>query len=100
LKNDRFTNPHFCALCRAVSIFKAYELVTTSPTVQASWAKAGFEYCKQDDTYYLPVTDGKIREMPEFSKVWRFNSPIDSLSARRRAQKLGFVNRAEIHFGA
>ena len=27
-----------------VRIFKAYEMVTTSSTIRASWVKAGFEY--------------------------------------------------------
>jgi hypothetical protein len=34
-----------------VRIFKAYELVTTSTIVRASWKKAGFEDCKLDDTF-------------------------------------------------
>jgi hypothetical protein len=85
LENGRFTNLHFCDLPRAVRISKAYKLVTTGTTGRASWAKAGFEYCKRDDTYYLLVNDGKIRGMPEFFEVWRINFPIESLSARARS---------------
>jgi hypothetical protein len=43
-----------------VRIFKAYELVTTSTTVRASWKKAGFEYCKLDDTFQLSLTMGRF----------------------------------------
>jgi hypothetical protein len=50
-------------------IFKAYELVTTSTIVRTSWKKAGFEYCKLDDTFQLLVNDGKIRDSPEFPEV-------------------------------
>jgi hypothetical protein len=50
-------------------VFKAYELVTTSRTVRASWKKAGFEYYKLDDTFQLFVHDGKIRDSPEFTKI-------------------------------
>jgi hypothetical protein len=87
-KNDTDT----AGIDHVVRIFKAYELVTTRATVRASWAKAGFEYCKRDDRYYLLVNDEKIREMSEFSEVWCINFPIEGLSARRRAQKWGFVN--------
>jgi hypothetical protein len=76
-----------------IRIFKAYKLVTTSTTVRASWAKTGFEYCKREETHYLLVNDGKVREMPEFSEVWRINFPVEGLSARRRAHTCGFVNR-------
>jgi hypothetical protein len=76
-----------------VRIFKAYETVTTSTTVRNSWAKAGFEHCQRDGVSYLVINDGKIRDSPEFSEVWRKNFPIERLSARRRATKWGFMNR-------
>jgi hypothetical protein len=68
-------------------------LVTTSTTVRASCKKAGFEYCKLDDTFQLLVKDGKIRDSPEFAEIWRMNFPLEALSARRRVQKWGFMNR-------
>jgi hypothetical protein len=67
-------------------------LVTTSTTVRASWEKAGFEYCKLDDTFQLLVNDGKIRDSPEFAEIWRMNFPLEGLLARRRVQKWGFMN--------
>jgi hypothetical protein len=70
-----------------VRIFKAYELVTTSTTVRASWKKAGFKYCKLDDTFQLLVNDGKIRDSLEFAEIWRMNFSLVGLSARRRVQK-------------
>jgi hypothetical protein len=76
-----------------VRIFKAYELVTTSTTVRASWEKAGFEYCKLDDTSQLLVNNGGIRDSPEFAEIWRMNFPLDELSARWRVQKWGSMNR-------
>jgi hypothetical protein len=76
-----------------LKIFKAYELVTTSTTVRASWKKAGFEYCKLDDTFQLLVNDGKIRDSPEFAEIWRMNFLLEWLSTRRTAQKWGLTNR-------
>jgi hypothetical protein len=73
-------------------IFKAYELITTSTTVKTSWKKAGFEYCKLDDTFQLLINDGEIWDSPEFAQIWRMNFPLEGLSARGRIQKLGFVN--------
>jgi hypothetical protein len=70
-----------------VKIFKTYELVTISTTVRASWKKAGFEYCKLDDTFQLLVNNGMIRDSPEFTEIWRMNFPLEGLSARRRVQK-------------
>jgi hypothetical protein len=49
-----------------VRIFKADELVTTNTIVRASWKKAGFEYCKLDDTFQLLVNNKKIRDSPIF----------------------------------
>jgi hypothetical protein len=74
-------------------IFKAYESVTTSTTVRASWKKPGLEYCKLDDTFQLLVNDGKIRDSPEFTEIWRMYFPLEGLSAHRRVQKRGFMNR-------
>jgi hypothetical protein len=76
-----------------VRIFKAYQLVPTSTTVRTSWKKAGFEYCKLDDTFQLLVNDGKIRDLPEVAQIWRMNFPLEGLSARRRVQERGFTNR-------
>jgi hypothetical protein len=76
-----------------VRIFKAYEMVTTSSTIRASWVKAGFEYCKRDGAFYLLVNDGKIRDSPEFSEIWRINFPLEALSSRRRSQEWGFMNQ-------
>jgi hypothetical protein len=76
-----------------VRIFKAYELVTISTAVRASWKKARFEYCKLDDTFQLLVNNGKIRDSPEFAEIWRMIFPLEGLSARRRVQKWGFMNR-------
>jgi hypothetical protein len=76
-----------------VRIFKAYELVTTSTTVRTSWKKAGFEYCKLDDTFQLLVNDGKIEDSPEFTEIWRMNFPLERLSDQRRVHKRGFMNR-------
>jgi hypothetical protein len=76
-----------------VRIFKAYEMVTTSTTIRASWVKAGFEYCRRDDAFYLLVNDGKIRDSPDFSEIWRMNFPVEALSTRRRNQKWGLMNQ-------
>jgi hypothetical protein len=76
-----------------VRIFKACELVTTSTTVRVPWKKAGFEYCKLDDTFQFLMNDWKIRDSPEFAKIWGMNCLREGLSARQRGQKLGFMNR-------
>jgi hypothetical protein len=70
-----------------VRIVKANELVTTSTMGRASWKKAGFEYCKLDDTFPLLVNDGKVLDLQEFAEIWHLNFPLEGLSARRRAQK-------------
>jgi hypothetical protein len=67
-----------------VRIFKPYELVSTSTTVRDSWKKAGFEYCRLDDTSQSLVNHGKIRDSPELAEIWRMNFPLEGLSARRR----------------
>jgi hypothetical protein len=76
-----------------VRILKAYELATTGTTLRASWKKVGFEYCKLDDAFQLLVHDGKIRDSPEFTEIWRMSFPLEGSSARRRVQKWGFMNR-------
>jgi hypothetical protein len=42
-------------------IFRAYEEVTTSMMIRASWEKAGFSYHQRDGTFYLAVDEGRIR---------------------------------------
>jgi hypothetical protein len=62
-------------------------------TVRASWKKVGFEYCKLDDTFQLLVNDEKIRDSPELAEIRRMNFPLEGLSARRRVQIWGFMNK-------
>jgi hypothetical protein len=76
-----------------VRIFKTYETVTTSMTVRASWSKAGFEHVLSDGASYLVVNDGKIRDSPDFSQLWRIDFPMERLSERRSRQEWGFMNR-------
>jgi hypothetical protein len=64
-----------------VRIFKAYELVTASTTVRASWKKARFEYYKLDDTFQLLVNDEKIRDSPEFAEICRMNFPLGAIGS-------------------
>jgi hypothetical protein len=74
-------------------IFHAYEGVTTSMMIRASWEKPGLSYHQRDGTFYLAVDEGRIREAQDFCEIWESNYPIESLSAQRRNQKWGWVNR-------
>jgi hypothetical protein len=80
-------------LNHVMRIIRAYESSTTSLTVRSSWEKTGFEFERRDGTWYLVVNEGKIRESPEFAEVWRVNHPEEQLSARRRQQPWGWINR-------
>jgi hypothetical protein len=46
-----------------------------------------------DGVSYLVVHEGKIRDSPDFSELWRIDFPMERLSERRRGQKWGFMNR-------
>jgi hypothetical protein len=85
-------------------VFRAYEQVTTSTTVRASWQKAGFGFVRRDGTYYLWVDEAKIRGSPEFSEIWNIDYPEEALPMRRRQQKWGWLNeatfRVEFHEGS
>jgi hypothetical protein len=74
-------------------IFKVYELVMTNMKVRVSWKTAEFEHCKLDDTFQFLVNDGKIRDSPEFTEIWRMTFLLEGLSAWRRAIQWGFMNR-------
>jgi hypothetical protein len=80
-------------LDHAPRIFRGYESSTTSLTVGGSWEKTGFEFERRDGTWYLVVNEGKIRASPEFAEVWGVNHPEEQLSARRRQQPWGWINR-------
>jgi hypothetical protein len=41
-------------------VFRAYQGVTTSMMIRASWEKAGFGYHQRDGTFYLSVDEGRI----------------------------------------
>jgi hypothetical protein len=67
--------------------------VTTNMMIRASWEKASFSYHQRDGTFYLAVDKGRIRGAPDFCEIWERNYPIESLSAKRRNQKWGWVNQ-------
>jgi hypothetical protein len=70
-----------------------YEAVATSMTIRGSWEKAGFSYQRRDQTSYLAIDEGRIRTAPDFREIWERDFPIDSLSARRRNHKWGWLNQ-------
>jgi hypothetical protein len=68
-------------------------MITATKPVRTSWMKGRFENCKRDDAFYLLVNNRKIRDCPEFSLIWRINSPVAALSTRRGQQKRGCMNQ-------
>jgi hypothetical protein len=74
-------------------IFPAYEGVTTSMMIRASWKKAGFSYHRREGIFYITLDERKIRGAPDFGEIWERNYPIESLSAQTRNQKWGWVNQ-------
>jgi hypothetical protein len=55
--------------------FRAYEAVTTSMMIRASWEKAGFSYYQRDETFYLAVDEGRIRGRRIFATFGRGTIP-------------------------
>jgi hypothetical protein len=43
--------------------------------------KTGFEDCQATEALFLLGNDGKIRDSPEFSEIWRVKFPIEEQSA-------------------
>jgi hypothetical protein len=74
-------------------VFRAYEQATTSTTVQGSWQKADFDFITRSGTQYLWVDEAKIRGSPHVLELWAIDYPEESLSQRRRQEKLGWLNR-------
>jgi hypothetical protein len=46
-------------------------MATTSTTVTAYWAKAGFRSIRRNGAHYLSIDEAKIRSSPEFLEVWK-----------------------------
>jgi hypothetical protein len=76
-----------------LTIFRAYDGVTTSMTVRACWEKVVFTEQRRDGTFYFVVYEEKIRTAPDFQKIWERDYPIGSLSARWRSQKWEWLNQ-------
>jgi hypothetical protein len=74
-------------------MFKALELAGASSTVRASFIQAEFLYQKAPDgRYTLGFDERKLRESSAFREVLDTDSPLQKLSARRRASRWGFLN--------
>jgi hypothetical protein len=65
-------------------IFHAYEGVTTSMMIRASWEKAGFNYRQIDGTFYFAVDEGRIRGRWTFAKFGRGTIPSSPYRPRGR----------------
>jgi hypothetical protein len=63
-------------------IFRAYEGVTTSMMIRASWEKAGFSYHQRDGTFYRAVDEGRIRGRRTFAKTGRVTIPFSPYQPR------------------
>jgi hypothetical protein len=62
-------------------------------TVRACREKANFIYQRRDGTFYLVVHEGKIGTAPDFQEIWEKDYLIGNLSARRKNQKMGWLNQ-------
>jgi hypothetical protein len=78
-------------------LFRAYEQATTSTTVRISWQKAGFGFVIRSGSQYLWVEEAKIRGSPDVLELWAIDYSKEYLSARRRQQKCGWLNRGHPH---
>jgi hypothetical protein len=67
-------------LDHVMGIFRAYDIATKSLTVRSSWEKAGFGFQRRNETIYLFLHEGRIRESPEFTEVWAIDYPEERLS--------------------
>jgi hypothetical protein len=74
-------------------VFRADEQAITSISVRGSWQKARFGFAMMNGTQYLWVDEAKIHGSPDFLELWAIDYPEESLSAPRRQQKWGWLNR-------
>ena len=74
-------------------IFRAYEQVTTSTNVRASFERAGIMSELDDDLRRIIFNEEKVRNSFEFLEIWNINFDESNLSQKRKNTKWGFINK-------
>jgi hypothetical protein len=73
-------------------LIQAYEQTATSSTIRGSFRKAEFEHDTATRPFKLRVVEERLRGNRGFHEMWARDVSVESLSARRRAQRFGVIN--------
>jgi hypothetical protein len=77
----------------AIRMLNGCEAAGASLTIRPCFTRAVFVYHKvPDGGYILGFDEGMIRDSAEFREVWEIDFPLESLTARRRTTRCGFLN--------
>jgi hypothetical protein len=63
--------------------------------IWGAFAAIGFTHDIEQNLYELLFDEEKFRQSPGFAELWERNTPLESLSKRRRELKFGCINKLE-----
>jgi hypothetical protein len=80
-----------------MKIYHDFKQTMVEPNLWGGFQALGFEF-EFDTTswpYRLLFNEEKPRESAGFRELWSLDFPLDQLSTRRRAARLGWINQPE-----
>jgi hypothetical protein len=63
--------------------------------IRGAFQTIGFTHNINQTPYGLLFDEEKLRQSPGFVELWDRDTPLESLSKRRRAAKFGWINKPE-----
>jgi hypothetical protein len=78
-----------------LKVYHDFKQTTIEVNIWGAFAAIGFSYDIAQNPYGLLFDEEKLRQSPGFVELWERDTPVESLSKRRREAKFGWINEPE-----
>jgi hypothetical protein len=78
-----------------LKMYHDFKQTIIEANIWGAFAAIGFSYDIAQNPYGLLFDEGKLRQSPGFVELWERDTPLESLSKRRREAKFGWINEPE-----
>jgi hypothetical protein len=78
-----------------LKVYHDFKQTMIEVNIWGAFAAIGFSYDIAQNLYGLVFNKEKLRQSPGFVELWERDTPLESLSKRRREAKFGWINEPE-----
>jgi hypothetical protein len=78
-----------------LKVYHDFKQTMIEVNIWGAFAAIGFSYDITQNPYGLLFDEEKLRQSPGFVELWERDTPLESLSKRRRETEFGWINEPE-----